>query len=128
MEVESVFKIATTYPRVREYLTGNGWEPCGKDEEMEMDSFTNKAGRQLCAEDISEDFPVTILLGELSLAEFSDIARKLTPEIKLLEVESSWEGERTKIVVAMTEDQVRDMFGNRTKMRLLPVQRLASQT
>ncbi len=128
MEVENVFKIATTYSRVREYLADNGWEFEGKDDEMEMDSFRNeKTGRQLCIEDISEDFPVTFLMGELSLAEFSNIALRLTPEVKLLEVDSSWEGKPTTIVVAMTEEQVRNMFGRRTKMRRLPVQDLASQ-
>jgi len=126
LEVENVFKIAATYPRVREFLTGRGWEFQGKDEEM--DSFRNKkTGKQLYVEDISEDFPVTFLMGDLDLAEFSDIARRLTPEIKLLEVDSSWEGKPTTIVVAMTEEQVRDMFGRRTKMRQLTVHRVASQ-
>lgn len=128
MEVENVFKIAATHSRVRKFLTSNGWEFQGKDDEMEMDSFRDKkTGRQLCIEDISEDFPVTFLIGELSLEEFSDIARELTPEVRLLEVESSWEGKPSTIVVAMTEEQVRDMFGRGTKMRQLPAHRVASQ-
>ena len=127
MEVENVFKIAVTYSRVREFLTSKSWEFQGKDEEMEMDSFRNKkTGKKLFVEDISEDFPVTFLMGELSVAEFSNIASELTPEIKLLEVDSSWEGEPTTIVVAMTEDQVKDMFGKRTKMRKVAVHRTAS--
>ena len=60
-------------------------------------------------------------MGELSLQEFSLIARELTPEIQLLEVNSSWEGKPTTIVVAMTEEQVSNMFGKRTKMRKLVV-------
>ena len=127
MEEENVFKIAATYSRVRELLTGEGWEIQGKDEEM--DTFRNKkTGRRLCIEDISENFPVTFLMGDLSLAEFTHIARRLTPEIKLLEVDSSWEGKPTTIVVAMTEEQVKDMFGRRTRMRQLQVHRVASQT
>ena len=62
------------------------------------------------------------------MAEFSSIASELMPEIQLLEVESSWEGEPTTIVVAMTEGQVRSMFGRRTKMRKLAVHSTASQT
>ena len=125
LEAENVFTIAATYSRVREFLTSKVWEFQGKDEEM--DSFRNrKTGRQLCIEDISEDFPVTFLMGELSLAEFGNIARRLTPEVKLLEVDSSWEGEPTTIVVAMTEEQVRDMFGRRTRMRQLPVHSAAT--
>jgi len=128
LEVENVFKIATAYSRVREFLMGKGWEFQGKDEEMEMDSFRNKkTGRKLFVEDISEDFPVTFLMGELSLAEFSGFASELTPEINLLEVDSSWEGEPTTIVVAMTEEQVRNMFGRRTKMRKLVVHRAVPQ-
>ena len=128
MEVENVFKIATTYSRVRGFLTSKSWEFQGEDEEMKMDSFRNqKTRKELLVEDISEDFPVTFLMGEISLAEFSDIANELTPEIKLLEVESSWEGRPTTIVVAMTEEQVRNMFGARTKMRKLAVHRTASQ-
>ena len=128
MEVENVFKIATTYSRIREFLTSKSWKFQGKDEEMEMDSFRNmKTGKRLFVEDISEDFPVTFLMGEISVAEFSNIASKLTPEIKLLEVGSSWEGKPTTIVVAMTEEQVRNMFGRRTKMRKLAVQRTASE-
>jgi hypothetical protein len=127
LEAENVFKIATTYPRVREYLTSKSWEFQGKDDEAEMDSFRNKkTGKELFVEDISEDFPVTFLMGELSLEEFGKIAGELTPEIELLEVESSWEGEPTTIVVAMTEGQVRDMFGRRTRMRKLPIHRTAS--
>ena len=126
MKVENVFKIAVTYSKVREFLTSRGWEFQKKDEEM--DSFRNKkTGKQLYVEDISEDFPVTFLMGELSLTEFSGIARRLTPKVKLLEVDSSWEGKPTTIVVAMTEERVRDMFGRRTKMRQLPVRRVASQ-
>jgi len=117
-----VFKIATTHSRVREFLTSKSWEFQGKDAEMEMDSFRNeKTGKRLFVEDISEDFPVTFLMGELSVVEFSNIASELTPEIKLLEVDSSWEGEPTTIMVAMTEAQVRNMFGRRTKMRKLAV-------
>jgi hypothetical protein len=128
LEAENVFKIAATYSRVREFLTSKGWEFQGKDKEMEMDSFRNKKTRkELFVEDIVEDFPVVFLMGELSLAEFSSIANELTPEIKLLEVESSWEGRPTTIVVAMTEEQVRSMFGARTKMRKLAVHRTASQ-
>ena len=122
MKVENVFKIATAYSRVREFLTSKSWEFQGKDEEMEMDSFRNKKTRKkIFAEDISEDFPVTFLMGKLSLTEFSIIASELTPEIQLLEVDSSWEGKPTTIVVAMTEEQVRNMFGRRTKMRKLSV-------
>ncbi|MGA2875556.1 MAG: hypothetical protein ABSE82_08460 [Nitrososphaerales archaeon] len=126
--MENVFKIATTYSRVREFLTSKSWEFQGKDEEVEMDSFRNKKTmKELFVEDISEDFPVTFLMGELSVAEFSNIANELTPEIKLLEVDSSWEGKPTTIVVAMKEEQVRNMFGARTKMRKLAVRRTASQ-
>jgi hypothetical protein len=126
--VENVFKIAVTYSRVREFLTSKSWEFQGKDEEMEMDSFRDKkTGKKLFVEDISEDFPVTFLMGELSTAEFSKIASDLTPEIKLLQVDSSWEGKPTTIVVAMTEEQVRKMFGRRTKMRKIAAHRTASQ-
>ena len=128
LEVENVFKIATSYSRVREFLEREGWEFQGKDEEMEMDSFRNKkTGKEIFAEDISEDFPVTFLMGELDVEEFSAIADGLTPEIKLLEVDSSWEGKPTTIVVAMTEEQVRNMFGRRTRMRKLAVRRSVSQ-
>ena len=128
LKAENVFKIAVTYSRVREFLTSKNWEFQGKDEEMEMDSFRNKkTGKKVFVEDISEDFPVTFLMGELSAAEFSKIASDLTPEIKLLQVDSSWEGKPTTIVVAMTEEQVRNMFGKRTKMRQLAVHRIASQ-
>ena len=120
LKVENVFKIAFNYSGVRGFLTNRGWEFQGKDEEMEMDSFRNeKTGRRVFVEDISEGFPVTFLMGELSMPEFSIIARELTPEIQLLEVDSSWEGEPTTIVVAMTEEQVRNMFGRRAKMRRL---------
>ena len=126
--MENVFKIAVTYSRVREFLTSKSWEFQGKDEEMEMDSFRDKkTGKKLFVEDISEDFPVTFLMGELSTAEFSKIASDLTPEIKLLQVDSSWEGKPTTIVVAMTEEQVRKMFGRRTKMRKIAAHRTASQ-
>jgi hypothetical protein len=129
LKVENVFKIATPHSRVREFLTSKGWESQGKDGEMEMDSFRNKKTRkELFVEDISEDFPVTFLMGELSLAEFSDIANELTPEIRLMEVDSSWEGRPTTIVVAMTEEQVKSMFGARAKMRRLALHRAASQT
>jgi len=122
LETENVFKIAMAYSRVREFLTSKSWEFQGKDEEMEMDSFRNKkTGKKVFAEDISEDFPVTFLMGELSLTEFSIVASELTPEIQLLEVDSSWEGKPTTIVVAMTEEQVRNMFGRRTKMRKLAI-------
>ena len=125
MEVENVFKIAMTYCRVREFLTSKSWEFQGKDEEMEMDSFRNKKnGKKVFVENISEDFPVTFLMGELSVAEFNIIASELTPEIQLLEVDSSWEGKPTTIVVAMTEEQVRSMFGRRTKMRKLAIHRV----
>jgi len=124
LEVENVYKIAMTYSRVREFLTSNCWEFQGKDEEMEMDSFrNNKTGKKVFVEDISEDFPVTFLMGELSVPEFRLIASELTPEIQLLEVDSSWEGKPTTIVVAMTEEQVSNMFGRRTKMRKLAVHR-----
>ena len=120
--VENVFKIAVTYFRVREFLSSKGWEFQGKDKEMEMNSFRNKkTGKKVFVEDISEDFPVTFLMGELSVLEFSIIASELTPEIQLLEVDSSWEGKPTTSVVAMTEEQVRNMFGRRTKMRKLAV-------
>ena len=127
MKAENVFKIAITYSTVREFLISKSWEFQGKDEEMEMDSFRNKkTGKKLFAEDISEDFPVTFLMGELSLTEFSIIAGELTPDIQLLEVDSSWEGKPTTIVVAMTEEQVRSMFGRRTKMRKLAIHRAHS--
>ena len=87
---------------------------------MEMNSFKNKqTGHKIFAEDISEDFPVTFLMGELSVKEFSIIASELTPELQIMEVVSSWEGKPTTIVAAMTEDQVRNMFGRRTKIRKL---------
>ncbi len=122
LEAENVFKIAMTYSRVRVFLTSKSWEFQGKDEEMEMDSFRNKkTGKKIFVEDISEGFPVTFFMGELSVQEFSIIASELTPEIQLLEVDSSWEGKPTTIVVAMTEEQVRNMFGRRTKMRKLVV-------
>ena len=126
--IENVFKIATTDSRVREFLMNTGWESRGMDGEMEMDSFRNKkTGQELFIEDISEDFPVTFLMGEISVEEFRDIAVRLAPKIDLLEVDSSWEGKPTTIVVAMTEEQVRDMFGRRTKMRKLAVQAAASR-
>ena len=120
MKAENVFKIAVNYSRVHEYLTSKSWEFQGKDEKMEMDSFRNKkTGKKVFVEDISEDFSVTFLMGELSVPEFSIIASELTPEIQLLEVDSSWEGKPTTIIVAMTEEQVRNMFGIRSKMRKL---------
>jgi hypothetical protein len=122
LKTENVFKIAVTYSRVREFLTSKSWEFQGKDEEMEMDSFRNKkTGKKIFAEDISEDFSVTFLMGELSVPEFSIIASELAPGIQLLEVDSRWEGKPMTIVVAMTEEQVRNMFGRRTKMRKLAV-------
>ncbi|HME18963.1 MAG TPA: hypothetical protein VKF15_04430 [Nitrososphaerales archaeon] len=128
MEVENVYKIAAAHSRVRELLTSKSWEFQGKDEEMEMDSFRDKkTGKKLFVEDISEDFPVTFLMGELGVKEFGNIANELTPGVELLEVDSSWEGKPTTIVVAMTEEQVRSMFGRRTKMRRLAVHRTASQ-
>ena len=128
MQVENVFKIAMSYSRVCEFLTCRGWEFQGKDDEMEMDSFRNKkTGKKLLVEDISEDFPVTFLMGELSVPEFSNIAGELTPEIQLLEVDSRWEGKPTTVVVAMTEEQVRKMFGRRTKMRKLAAHRAVSR-
>ena len=124
LKAENVFKIAVTYSRVREFLTSKRWEFQGKDEEMEMDSFRNKkTGKKVFVEDISEDFPVTFLMGELNVPEFSIVASELTPEIQLLEVDSSWEGKPRTIVVAMTEEQVRNMFGRRTKFRKLAVHR-----
>ncbi len=123
-ETENVYKIAATFTRVRGLLVRKGWEFQGKDEDM--DSFKEKStGRQLHIEDISEDFQVTFLMGDLTLEEFSDIARQLTPGLKLLVVESSWEGEPTTIIVAMTEDQVKEMFGRGTKMRQLPAHSVA---
>ena len=123
-----MFKIAVTLRRVSTFLSGKGWKSVGKDAEMEMDCFKNvKTGKKVCAEDISEDFPVTFLIGELSLAEFWEMARELTPEVSLLEVASSWEGEPTTIVVAMTEEQVRSMFGRRTRMRPLAVHDASSK-
>jgi hypothetical protein len=128
LQAENVFKIATTHSRVREFLRSNGWEFQGEDEETEMDSFRKEdARKRLFVEDISDDFPLTFLMGALSLGEFSNIADELTPEIKLLEVDSSWEGRPTTIVVAMTEEQVRKMFGARTKMRRLAAHRTAPQ-
>ncbi|MDA4121900.1 MAG: hypothetical protein OK456_01820 [Thaumarchaeota archaeon] len=120
MKVENVFKIATSGDRVREFLTRTGWESIGVDKQMEMDSFRHsRTGKRLCVEDISDDFPVTFLMGELSQEEFGRIAQELTPSLKPMEVDSSWEGEPTTIVVAMTEEQVRNMFGRRAKMRLV---------
>jgi hypothetical protein len=116
LEVKNVFKIAAACSRVCEFLTRDGWEFQGKDMEMEMDSFRNKKTEKMVfVEDISEDFPVTFLMGELSVLEFSVIAGELTPEIPLLVVDSSWEGKPTTIVVAMTEEQVRNMFGRRRR-------------
>jgi hypothetical protein len=124
LDVKNVFKIAMSHSRVRKFLMSKSWEFQGKDEDMVMDSFRNKkTGKKVLVEDISEDFPVTFLMGELSVQEFSDIASELTPEIQLLEVDSSWEGKPTTIVVAMTEEQVRNIFGKRTKMRKLAVHR-----
>jgi hypothetical protein len=120
LEVRSVFKIAGADDRVREHLERQGWESRGKDEEMEMDSYRNRrTGKLVCVEDISDDFPVTFLIGELGLEEFERMARHLTPELKPMEVESSWEGKPTKIAVAMSVSQVKSMFGRRAKMRPL---------
>ena len=125
---ENVFKIATADSRVRQYLTTHGWEFCGIAEEEGMDSYREKrTGKLLFIEDISDDFPVTFLMGEVSVAEFRRIAQCLTPELGLLEVESAWEGRRTTIVVAMSEEQVRSMFGRRTKMKRLPLDHVAPQ-
>jgi len=119
-----VFKIAATYSKVRQFLTRNGWDYQGKDEKMEMDLYRNKkTGKELLVEDISDDdFPVTFLMGELSVEEFSEIAGRLTPKIEILEVDSRWDGKPTTVVAAMTEAQVRKMFfGKRTKMRKLEI-------
>lgn len=125
LEVENVFKIAAAYTNVREFLSRERWEFQGVD--GEMDSFRNiVTGKRVRIEDISENFPVTFLMGGLGLAEFSHMARRLAPGVKLLEVNSRWEGKPTTIVVAMTEEQVRDMFGRRTRMRELPVHPVAS--
>jgi hypothetical protein len=125
-EAESVFKIATADTRVRGYLTANGWEACGRSAKMEMDSYRNKkTGNLLYVEDISEDFPVTFIMGQLGLGEFRRIAHDLNPETELLTVESSWEGKATTIVVAMSEDQVRSMFGKKTRMWRLEDRRVA---
>lgn len=103
---------------VRESLTKQGWELNGRDREMDMDSYRHKkTGRQICVEDISDDFPVTLLIGELGQDEFGNIAHHLTPKLELLEVDSSWEGTPTTIVVAMTVEQVRMMFGRRAKIK-----------
>ena len=120
---ENVFKIAAAYSKVREFLTSSGWEYTRKDQKMEMDLFTHKrTGKKLLVEDISDDFPVTFLMGELSVEEFGEIAKRLTPEIEILEVDSRWEGRPTTVMVAMTEEQTRSMFfGRRTKMRRLEV-------
>lgn len=114
-----MYKISAAYPRVREFLSDDGWEIQGKEEEMDI--FRNKkTGRRVFAEDISEGSPVTFLMGGLGLEEFRRMARRLTPRVDLLEVESSWEGEPTTVVVAMSESQARDMFGGRTRMRPVP--------
>jgi hypothetical protein len=90
------------------------------DEAMGMDSYLNgRTSHRVCIEDISDDFPVTFLIGDLTVGEFGDMARSLTPALKLMEVDSSWEGKPTTIVVAMTAAQVRSMFGRRAKMREL---------
>ena len=126
--MENVFKIAAPYSRVRDFLRSRGWELQGNDNEMGMDSFRNKkTGKHLFVEDISGDFPVTFLMGGLGLGGFKEIANALTPETSLLEVDSSWEGKRTTIVVAMTEDQVRNMFGRSTRTRRLVVRSTASE-
>ena len=118
-----MFKIATTISKVCQFLASNDWEYLRKDQKMEMDLFRNKkTGEKLLVDDISDDFPVTFLMGELSVEEFSEIARRLTPEIDILEVDSRWKGKPTTVVVAMTEEQARSMFfGKRTKMRRLEV-------
>lgn len=117
---DNLYKIATPYAKVRRFLMGKGWAFQGKSEEM--DAFRNNAsGKEIYAEDISEDFPVTFLMGDLSLAEFGEMARHLTPQRGLLEVESSWEGEPTTIVVVMTREEVEGMFGEGTKMRELGI-------
>lgn len=120
---QNVFKIAATYSKVRELLTSNSWEYQRKDEKMEMDMFRNKkTGKKLLAEDISDDFPVTFLMGEFGVEDFREMARRLIPEIEILEVDSRWDGKSTTVVVAMREAQVRNVFfGRRTKMRRLVV-------
>jgi len=129
LEEDNVFKIASTYSRVRGFLEDEGWEFQGRDAETEMDAFrAKKSGSRLCIVDISEDFPATFLMGELSLAGFSDMARRLAPGVRLLKVDSSWEGKPTTIVVAMTEDQVRDMFGRRVRMRQVPLRRTSPRS
>lgn len=126
LEVGNVFKIAASEARVRGYLAKLGWAHTASSSQTEMDSYRDKtSGRVLFTEDITEGFPVTFLMGQLSLRDFSRMANDLTPEINLLEVESSWEGKPTTIVVAMSEEQVRSMFGRRAKMRPLPVRRVA---
>jgi len=91
LKAENVFKISMPSSRVCEFLASKEWEFQGKDEEMEMDLFRHKkTGKKMFVEDISEDFPVTFLMGELSVREFSVIAGELTPQILLLEVDSSW--------------------------------------
>jgi len=128
LEVGNVFKIAAVDTTVRGYLVKQGWEPHGSGNETGMDSYSERtSGRVLSIEDITEDFPVTFLMGQLSLREFSKMAHDLAPEVNLLAVDSSWEGKPTTIVVAMSEEQVRSMFGRRAKMRLLPVHRVARQ-
>jgi len=129
LKVENVFKIAVGDARVREYLETRGWAFRGNDKEAEMDMYRNKrTGKILFVEDISEGFPVTFLMGELSRTEFGKIAHDLVPEINLLEVDSSWEGKPTTIVVAMSEVQVRNMFGKGTKMRRLATNRATSRS
>ena len=120
LEEDGVFKIAASYPKVRDFLTSEAWEFQGRDPGTEMNWFKQrKAAKELFVEDISDDFAVTFLMGDMSLEEFGQMASRLTPEIELLEVDSSWEGKPTTIVVAMTEDQVKRMFGRRAKMRKL---------
>ena len=122
-----VFKISAAYLGVRRFLTTSGWESQGEDAEEGMDSFRNKrTGETLLAEDISEDFPLTLLIGGLTMAEFRVMAGRLAPGVKLLEVDSSWEGGPTTVVVAMAEGQVRSVFGRGTKTRELAVHRQAS--
>ena len=119
----NVFKISIEDSRVRKFLERRGWKNQGKDNEMEMDSYKHKTtGKKVYVEDISDSFPVTLLVGDFTTEDFYNIARVLVPGIKLMEVKSSWEGRPTNVVVAMTVEQVKDVFGVRTKMRELAMQ------
>lgn len=118
----NVFKISVEDGRVRKFLERRGWENQGKDIEMEMDSYKNKiTGKKVYVEDISDSFPVTFLMGDFTTGEFCNIAHALVPRMKLMEVKGRWEGRPTNVVVAMTVEQVMDVFGKKTKMRELAV-------